>query len=243
VTVSVIIPAHNEERLLPRALSCVDVARERADTEVEVVVVANRCDDATIEIGREAGALIVESLARSIAAVRNAGVAASRGETVITIDADSQMHPNAVLAVSRELASGRVVGGGTRFQPERSSTGIALTLAAVRLLSLVTRTAGVMYWCARADFDAIGGFNEALALGEDVDFARRLRRHGRRSGRRFVTLRDAPVTISTRKFDRFGDWHMFKMLGEAPSIIRAARGVDSTWADNYFFDFDDSLQE
>ena len=78
-----------------------------------------------------------------------------------------------------------------------------------------------MYWCRRGDFEAIEGFNEALTMAEDLDFARRLREHGRHTGRRFVNLRTVPVITSCRKFDHFGDWHVFGMLrqrGRGPGL-------------------------
>jgi hypothetical protein len=94
-----------------------------------------------------------------------------------------------------------------------------------------------MFWCARDDFEAVGGFDERLLIAEDVDFARRLRRRGRQTGRRFVTLRSAPVVVSTRKFDAFGDWHMLWAVTELGQIRAAYRGTDTSWADRYFFDF------
>ena len=55
-----------------------------------------------------------------------------------------------------------------------------------------------MYWCRREDFVAIGGFDERVRSVDDLDFARRLRNYGLRTGRRFVNLREAPVTTSCR---------------------------------------------
>ena len=49
-TVSIVIPAHNEERVLPRLLAgLTDSARPG---EFDVVVVANRCTDATADGAR-----------------------------------------------------------------------------------------------------------------------------------------------------------------------------------------------
>ncbi|MFZ4670271.1 MAG: hypothetical protein ACOYML_13285, partial [Microthrixaceae bacterium] len=152
-------------------------------------------------------------------------------------DADCMMSPDAIIEVVRQLESGRFVGGGAKVVPERRSLGIDLTYALVDLMTAVTGLSGGMFWCARRDFDAIDGFDESLVLAEDLDFARRLRAHGRETNRRLMMLRAAPVVASTRKFDRYGDWHMFKMAGQLPAIRRAARGDDASWVDRYFFDF------
>ena len=79
----------------------------------------------------------------------------------------------------------------------------------------------------------------SMLLAEDLDFARRLRAHGKRTGRRFTTMRAAPIVVSCRKFDRFGDWHMFAMARQARQIRAVLKGTDSAWVDRYFFDFND----
>jgi glycosyltransferase involved in cell wall biosynthesis len=236
---SVVVPAHNEERLLPRSLAAIERASALVDGDVEVIVSADRCSDATVEIAGAAGARVVELNARNIARVRNAGAARARGDVLVTIDADCVMNARALLGVQQLLASGAFVGGGTEVVPERASAGIRTTYALVKVMTAITGLSGGMFWCRRADFDAIGGFDETLLVAEDMDFARRLRAHGRRTGRRFTILRDAPVVASTRKFDRFGDWHMFAMAGQLGAIRAAWRGTDPAWADRYFFDFND----
>jgi len=234
---SVVIPAHNEAPLLPAGLEAIARAAERHGGDVEIIVVANRCTDSTPVLALEAGAVVVTSDARNISTVRNAGAVAATGEILVTIDADCLMSPDALSEIERLLGTGRYVGGGTRVRPERSSAGIRATYLLVRVITLLTGLSGGMFWCRRADFEAVGGFDEALLVAEDVDFARRLRAHGRRSGRRIVELRSAPVVASCRKFDRFGDWHMFGMVLQLRQIRAAASGRDTAWADRYFFDF------
>jgi glycosyltransferase involved in cell wall biosynthesis len=129
---SVVIPAHNEEILLPRGLRAIRAGETAVgDGGVEIVVVANRCTDATAETACEAGAVVVEHEARNISVVRNVGAAAATGEYLVTIDADSLMSPGALAEIARLLESGRYVGGGSTFQPERNSTGILATTTLV----------------------------------------------------------------------------------------------------------------
>lgn len=235
--ISVVVPAHDEQRYLPACLDSIARAARSIHCDVEVVVVANRCSDATAAIAESHGARVVDDQSRTIAAVRNAGAAVARGEIFVTIDADSVMAPNALGEIERHLATGSVVGGGSSFVPERRSIGIDATVALVRFGMLVSGLGGAMYWCRRADFEAVGGFNEALLMAEDVDFARRLREHGRHTGRRFVILRRCPVVTSCRKYDRFGDWHAFGLLRHPAEVRAALRGKDRTFADRYFYDF------
>jgi len=236
---SVVVPAHNEERLLPNGLAAIDVAANVARADVEAVIVANRCTDATATIARDAGAVVVDCDARNISAVRNAGAAAATGDVIVTIDADCVMSPATFREIGRMLATGHYVGGATKVRPERTSAGIRATLAVVELTMFLTRLGGGMFWCARPDFEAVGGFDETLLLAEDLDFARRLRAHGRQTDRRFTVLKNAPIVSSCRKFDRFGDWHMFGMALQGREIRAALKGTDTAWVDRYFFDFND----
>ena len=72
---SVVVPAHNEARLLPKTLAAIAAAAAAVAGEVEVIVVANRCTDSTATLARDTGAVVVPSDARNISAVRNAGAA------------------------------------------------------------------------------------------------------------------------------------------------------------------------
>lgn len=236
---SVVVPAHNEELLLGRCVEAIHTAAHIDSASTQVIVVANRCTDSTADIARSHGATVVDSAARNLAAVRNAGAAVATGQVLVTVDADCVMSPFALHEVTRLLAAGQYVGGGTLVQPERRSLGILATYALVELLTLVTGLSGGMFWCRRADFGAIGGFDESRLLAEDLDFARRLRAHGRRNARKLTMQRAAPLVASCRKFDRYGDWHMFRLALELRSIRACANGSDTAWADKYFFDFND----
>jgi hypothetical protein len=43
--------------------------------------------------------------------------------------------------------------------------------------------------------------------------------------------------VSARKFDRYGDWHMLRMVSQLPEIRASLRGRDTEFVDRYFFDF------
>ena len=234
-----VIPAHNEAAYLPDALAAVRAAAAQVGGNVDVVVVANRCTDGTADLALVGGATVVEHGGRCIAATRNAGAAVATGEVLVTVDADCRMHPGTLRAVVEHLSSGRYVGGGTKVVPERYSPGIRATYAVMEVVVAAARVGGGLFWTRRTDFEALGGFDESLRVGEDVDFARRLRSHGRTTGRRFTTLRSTPLTASCRKFDRFGDWHMFAMATQLPRVVRSVRGTDTEFVDHYFYDFND----
>jgi glycosyltransferase involved in cell wall biosynthesis len=220
---SLVIPAYNEEACLPRLLESVDRARSAyagGAEAIEVIVADDGSTDATAEIAIARGCRTVRVEARRIARARNAGARAASGAILAFVDADSRIHPDTFSEIDRILAGGRVVGGTTGARFERRSAGLRCTHAALALLGVAFRgwralrrpdmDTGVVF-CARTDFEAIGGYREKYRWGEDVWLLFDLRRRGWGSGRRLEGATRAPAIFSTRKFDRYGDWHYFTM--------------------------------
>ena len=212
---SLIIPAYNEAALLPRLLTTVDAARSRyrrGAERIEVILADNASTDATATIARRAGCKVVPVAKRVIAAARNGGAAAAAGEVLSFVDADTQIHPETFNAIDRALATGTVVGGATGVRLERWSLGIALTYLTIVPLVLVTGMDTGVVFCLRVDFERLGGYDERRRVAEDVAFLWNLKRLGHQRGQRLIRLRSAKAVASTRKFDRYGDWHYFTRI-------------------------------
>jgi glycosyltransferase involved in cell wall biosynthesis len=238
MNISVVIPAHNEENYIGQCLSAVRKAGELAKSNVEIIVVANRCTDRTEEIARSFHARIVKNDSRNLSAIRNAGLRAAGGEALVSIDADSVMSENALFEARRALESGRYVGGGARIRFERYSPGLLVTHVVKELIVFTTGLSGGMFWFCKRDFEAIGGFDESMYVLEDADFAKRLKQHGRRCGRRYIALPNSSIITSTRKWDKFGDWTFFKILfREQKELRRSIKEEESEFSSKYFYDF------
>jgi len=229
---SVVTPAHNEEAHIAACVSSVSASARLAALDHEHIVVLNRCDDRTEDIASSLGCRIVREDARNLSRIRNAGVAASTGEVIVTIDADSIMSPNMLGEVVRMIGSGKYIGGGVRIYPERWSLGIVCSLVVVLPFVLWHRVTAGMFWCLKRDFDSIGGFDETLGCVEDIDFGRRLKTHGRKRGLRYGTIRKAQIKTSCRKFDKFGDWHFVLNPGLVYDIFRRKQRA----ADAFYYD-------
>lgn len=234
ILLSIVIPARNEEALLPGCLRSIRRAAKGCAGEIETIVVLNRCTDRTEEIARAAGCLLVREDAKNLSVIRNAGVRAASGKVVVTLDADSRLSVNALHLVQRALSDPKVVGGAVPILPERWSMGIAVT--GLMLLPVAARhwISGGMFYFRREDFDAIGGFDTERRSIEDVDFAIRLKRYGRQTGRSFQILWRAYIVTSCRKFDRFGDWYIVRHPIDFFSLFR---GKHPDLADKLWYDF------
>ncbi|MCG6950117.1 MAG: glycosyltransferase [Acidobacteria bacterium] len=213
--ISLVIPAYNEERYLPRTLESVDVAREcwrRDSSLLEVIVADNVSMDRTATIARARGCRVVTIEERRIAAVRNGGAAIAAGEILCFVDADSVIHPETFNEIEDALATGRVVAGATGVRMERWSLGIAVTYAVLMPMVWLSRMDTGVVFCAREDFEAVGGYDERRFFGEDVQLLWDLRRIGCQRKQRLARLRSVKALASTRKFDTHGEWHYFTGL-------------------------------
>jgi len=115
---SLVIPAWNEEALLPRLLDTVDVARarfRRGPDAVEVILADNASTDRTAALARDHGCRVVRVELRSIAAARNGGAHAARGEVVAFVDADMRIHPETFNAIDAALASAKALTSMRKF--------------------------------------------------------------------------------------------------------------------------------
>jgi len=196
---SVVVPALDEQADLGRNLRAIGRAAQAIRTDVEVVVVVWDRNTLLARFAAAAGATVLTIPWPNIATARNVGAAATTGQILVTINADRVMSPVTFAEIERLLATGCYVGGGATQHAERHTLAIDIAMAMSKLTNYLNGLGGGMYWCRRDDFDAVGGFDERVSTADDLDFARRLRDHGLRTGRRFVNLRQAPVTTSCRR--------------------------------------------
>lgn len=238
ILLSLVIPAHNEERFLPRLLDSVDVARarwRRGPGAIEVIVADNVSTDHTAAIAGERGCRVVRVEERRIASVRNGGAAAAGGAILCFVDADSEVHPDTFSAIEESLATGRVVAGATGVRMERWSLGIAVTWALFMPMVWLTRMDTGVVFCWKDDFVAIGGYDERRFFAEDVQLLWDLRRIGRKRKQRLTRLRTVKALGSTRKFDIHGDWHYLSdLFGLVPKMLWSPR-ASSAFADKYWY--------
>jgi glycosyltransferase involved in cell wall biosynthesis len=212
--IALVIPAYNEEALLPRLLRSVAEARirfDRAGGRLEVIVADNGSTDRTAEVARSFGCRVTPVERRVIAAARNGGAKAATSQVLAFVDADTQVHPDTFVRIAETMSSGHCIAGASGWKLERTSLGLKATEAATRLMLRIFRVDGGVVFCERTAFDAIGGYDEGRDFGEDVHFLLKLRRLARDRGATTRFSIGAPATLSTRKFDEHGDWHMFAM--------------------------------
>jgi len=197
--VSVVIPAHNEERFIAEAIRSVHAQTLKV---AEIIVVADDCTDRTASIAADLGASVLHHANHNMAAGLNIGVKAATQPWVAFLDADDYWDkgkiayqwkaitdfPAASLTfcdVSMILHE-EIVRNSRRQTTERWKTvekverkGAARFIPQVQgdfLLNFFVATPAVIM--RREIFQELGCFDESLLFGQTLEFfARVLARH------------------------------------------------------------------
>ncbi len=239
--ISVIIPAYNEEKFLGATIENVEEAiqeyHQKYPYPVEVIVVNNNSTDRTEEIAREYGAKVVFEGKNQIAASRNAGGRAARGQIIAFLDADDRMSSNLLTIVHEMMTSGDYIGGGVARIYRDNAHPLAVLLesynnTARRILGLST---GLIY-TTKETFSRLGGFDERYYAAEEGYFVLSMKKLGKKEGKKFGNIRDGHVTKSGRKF---------KELSSAALVLTWLKFVVFPWklrdrrACSFWYDIED----
>ena len=197
---SVVIPAYNEEELLPRLL---DSLRGQTYRDFEVVVADANSTDRTRAIAASYGCRAVEGGLPAVG--RNRGAAAATGDILLFLDADVVLpHPTFLEDMLREFAT-RDLDIATNFIQALSDDDLdrffygfynSYVFATQKFFP---HAHGFCILARKSLHDAIGGFDQEVKLAEDHDYAQRAARVGR-----FGVLRRTRIPVSTRRFVRDG---------------------------------------
>ncbi len=202
---SFIVPAYNEEHELPGALRSIRSAADAAGEPYEIIVVDDDSDDATAETAETAGARVIQVHLRQIAAVRNAGTRAAKGDIFFFVDADTRIAPVHVTAGLQALASG-FSGGSAKLALDTEVPFWARLFLRVFCTIYFAANLGVgaFMFMRRETFEKVGGFDEQYFAGEEMYLTIALKKLGR-----FKILNE-PITTSARKVRMHSGIHVLR---------------------------------
>jgi glycosyltransferase involved in cell wall biosynthesis len=225
--ISFVVPAYNEELELPSTVAAIHAAA--ANHPYEIIVVNDASTDATADIARRAGAQVVTIDRRHIAAARNTGARAARGDILFFVDADTRINLKHVADALATLHSG-YAGGSARLLADGviPRWGRIFMKGFCAIYFGVNLGAGAFLFTTRKNFQRSGGFDEQYFIGEEIYFSFALRRLGR-----FKVLRE-PIVTSGRKLRMYSGRHVFlktlSILLGGPNVARSRRKL-GLWYD------------
>jgi cellulose synthase/poly-beta-1,6-N-acetylglucosamine synthase-like glycosyltransferase len=217
-SVSVIIPAYNEERVIVSSVTRVLASDYPA---VQVIVADDGSRDATSALVRAAFAddprvrlLTLQNGGK--AAALNRALQDADGEILIALDADTQFEPQTIMRLARWFADpkiGAVAGDArvgnrvnlvTRWQAIEYITAQNLERRALAGFDAMTVVPGAVGAWRRSALDAVGGYPEDT-LAEDQDLTIAIQRAGWRVtyDPRAIAWTEAPETFRALAKQRF----------------------------------------
>jgi peptidoglycan/xylan/chitin deacetylase (PgdA/CDA1 family)/GT2 family glycosyltransferase len=203
--VSIVVPARNEEDLLPSCLEAL-LAQDYSGP-LEIIVVDNGSTDATAERARSFDSVTVASEPRHGYVIALAhGFRLATGDIVATTDADTVPPRNwiSTLVCEYEEHPEVVAVGGEIYFRAPNWKGWLFTRCLLPALNRLDRAnpAGAHLWGAnfsvrREVFERAGGWNMDFNLQCDTELSERLRCHGR-----VVLLERLSVSTSCRRWNQ-----------------------------------------
>jgi cellulose synthase/poly-beta-1,6-N-acetylglucosamine synthase-like glycosyltransferase len=183
VHVSVVIPARDAQDTLPALLQAL-MPQVRARGDAEAIVVDSGSQDRTAELAARAGARVVGEVRPGAPTARNTGVQAARGELIAFLDSDCIPQPGWLdrLAAAMQDApdlggvGGRIVGAEPQNLMQRHAERSGYITQDQGLRSDFVPWVLTANCCHRRRvLEELGGFDEALRSGEDVDLCYRMK--------------------------------------------------------------------
>ena len=177
--VSILIPCHNAERWLARAIRS---ALDQTYPHIEVVVVDDGSTDGSLEVikGFEGRIRWETGPNRGANAARNRLLELSRGEWLQYLDADDWLLPTKIAVQIAAVAGDEAYGFVASPTPFDNGEVKGITPTEDGWIGLLTRTCGIttgMLW-KRSPMVAAGGWDEAQPCGQEYAMLFRLLKLG-----------------------------------------------------------------
>ncbi len=231
---SVVVPTRMRPALVLRTLEGL-AAQDLPASAFEVVVVVDGCEQGTASAVRHRHAglrlTVLEQPRAGLAAARNAGAAAARGEHLVFCDDDMVLSPNFVRAVDAALRAGADVALTTvrvgEWVPASVTTSEARRWDADTHADLLDGEVVFdhVHFAAtgirRSVFERAGGFDVAFTAGgaygnEDIELGHRLLRSG-------AVIRYVPEAVARTEACTDPDELLARMVEVGRNDLRLAR--------------------
>lgn len=218
-TLSIVVPTLNEESTIEATIQYLLTLNPKP---LEIIVVDGGSSDKTIRLAKRAGATVLKS-GRGRGRQMNAGAKHAKGEYVCFLHADTVPPKDLVRIADRTLRNPKVVLGGCRLSVEQNGQSFVLadlnSLLKTWYLPLLLRPLSFVrglrilfgdqaLFCRKAEFDCVGGFEEAYPIMEDASLciAMHMKGTGSRSSRGKVQLvMNRIARTSARRISEWGN--------------------------------------
>jgi predicted glycosyltransferase involved in capsule biosynthesis len=161
----------------------------------------------------------------NIAKVRNTGGKNASGDVLIFVDADTLVPETLFRKIADAMEDEKFFGGAVRVEyGEFSRKWLKYYFMGWQFWEKILNTKqGATQFCRQTAFEEIGGYNEKIFMGEDVEFYWRLTKYAKRLQGNLFFIQNPKVKTSARRYSKMPWWkilvitHPFFMLPAAKS--------------------------
>lgn len=192
-SITVIIPAHNEEMYVGEAIE--SVIKAKFNGVKEIIVVDDGSIDKTAEIARKfekQGVKLIRTKHSGKADSMNRAIKIAKGELIAIVDGDSYIHENALAEMAQEVSRKNIVAACCPVRVRNRNKFICMWLHIVEIYFSLIRglfakinanitTPGPLSIYRKKELVDVGGFSTD-GFSEDADIAIRLIRKGHKIG-------------------------------------------------------------
>ena len=201
-TISVIIPAHNEEGYIKKTLHSL---KNQTYQNYETIVVANGCTDKTEEVVKRKvnEKLRLLSLPKAnVSVARNAGALNANGSILLFLDADTTLEEDALKTIKDKFTENYSVAT-TLVKPDEEKLKFKFAMGFKNFYhrTRIYQGASGTLICRKDDFHKVKGYDPEIIVKEHRKLAIKLKKF------KGFTCVNTYVTTSMR---RFKDWGLTK---------------------------------
>lgn len=198
---SLIIPAHNEEKYIT---ACLKSIKNQPFSNYEIIVVCDACTDKTALRAKKWTKKVFAIKRKNVSAARNYGAHKAKGDVLVFLDADSVIAPNLLLEINNAIKKG-YIGGVTKTKPLENIWKAEILWALGNFFRHFFLAASGMLFCKANVFT---GYDEARHLAEDTDLILKLKKKGKM---KYIT--NSYIKTSSRRLETEGYcWTIFRQF-------------------------------
>src|SRR3989344_6476196 len=166
--ISIIIPAYNEEKHLPKLLDCI---KKQTYKNYEVIVADADSKDRTRQIAKKYGCKIADGGLPAIG--RNNGAKKAKGGILLFLDADSIIEKEFIGNALIDMKKRKLDAAGSYLYPLSGKLIDKIFLGIFNFWTYATQlfypnACGSGIFCERWLHDKINGFDETIKMSEDM---------------------------------------------------------------------------
>jgi glycosyltransferase involved in cell wall biosynthesis len=203
--ISVVIPAHNEKKVIRSCLE--SFTRQDYQGAYEIILVDNASTDGTAGIAaqyrKKLPLRIIRQPLKGRGMARATGFAKARGSVILSIDADCIAPHDWVRRMTRALDNDFDAIGGSfsinSWKWYKRIPGVCAFETYQYLFRYIFDSfpiSGANFGVRKNIYDKCGGFDRVMDAAEDVDLGRRISRIGT------IGYKHIPVDVNMRRFNR-----------------------------------------